>query len=667
MDGDDNKPGPWLPWAMIAAVSVLCVCGCAGSKQTDGGQAPDVRAISFELSRTQVIESSVLEIPLQPTQTLVGDSAQIRIDGTLGGDRVFQTYGVELVRPTDTGHLQARWPMAGTVWSTYGAPAGKQFQGTIEIRVFRGDTRTAVGRVTNARLQFQSTPLAELGETGLTGERRSVHVNERVAAQMQGVLSPDEGATVAVVESGSVQPDGGETRSIAGETLPIEWAGSRDRGSIRVDPAVFGVQSGTFEATVRLENRPRLGDTVRSEQMYRLRGRIQESLVATLTPGAASRGQFVTIEGRGFVPNNSDAGYGMILRYEGSFHPADDSASVPIDAAVRPEGGSAPGADGRLERSPEQVVAEDQIRQPVWFRVTEDRKLAGLGRRPGRFDGTITPVLFDSEGEQVGQSWEGTFRLKPTKQVMYVKFLPVFSRALEAYGLRNVERQIRQRVLTVIRETYAPYHVEVTEEPPTEWSAFATIEVGGADPTGTRAFGFDNSFNGVAKDTGNLFLADYLGGVNAEAAEAFNNPYGGIFLNSFSYFSNELNPDSPGSTEAFDRIFSPFMPELGGEPVSGSEWPAGSRAPAIEAAIDAMGNVVGNTAAHEFGHSMGMTFVEQDRTRPTDIFHNQIPGPYVMDGGADRPFDERAELPGATPVRFNERNREYLERIIPTP
>jgi len=648
---------------VVGATAVIYGCNGAGDETTP--QSRDVRLLDFELSRSDLIRSSVLEVPVRPTRTLVADSAAIRFEGTLDGQSVDETFEVPMNRPTDTAHLHLEWSVSSTLWELFGGLSGAQFDGRVEVRLVLDGRTVARGAVDDVRLSFRGVPTPGLQETSLTGERRDVHVNERVTVQTSGLLSDDEGGTYAQIVEGELRPTAGEPRELDGERVAVEWAGSRATGRLRMDPAVFGVQTGEFDATVRLVNQPRLGSEQRGPNTHQLRGRIQPSTVAMLDPGGASRGGFVDIQGRGFVSSDADAAYGMVLRYEGTFVPRDGSPAAPIADAVQPDG--AGGGSSTLERAPERVVAEDTIRQTVWYRVTEARELAGLGRRPGTFDGRITPVLFDAHGEQVGDAWEGEFTVEPTKQVMYVKFLPVFSRALEAYGLRNVERPIREKVLETIRDTYAGYHVEVTETRPTRWAAYATIEVGGADPTGTRAFGFDNSFNDVAKDTGNLFLADYLGGVNAEAAAEFNNPYGGIFLNSFSYFSAELNPDSPGSSDEFDRIFRPFMPALGGTPVAGDEWPDGPRTSAIRAAIDAIGHVVGNTAAHEFGHSMGMTFVQQDTTRPTDIFHNQISGPYLMDGGADRPFAERAELPGTQPAGFNERNRAYLDRIIPEP
>src|SRR5690606_18224013 len=162
-----------------------------------------------------------------------------------------------------------------------------------------------------------------------------------------------------------------------------------------------------------------------------------------------------------------------------------------------------------------------------------ERTLTGFGAEPGVFRGTITPILFDAYGEQQGQSWEGEFTILPTLQVVYLKYLPAFSKALEKYGLENVERDIRARILEVVRRDYAGVNIRFDEKEPADFLEYSTIELGGPDPSGNAAFGYDNTFNLGAKDTGNLYLSDYLGGLNVQSGTEYNNPYGGIFIESF--------------------------------------------------------------------------------------------------------------------------------------
>ena len=78
-----------------------------------------------------------------------------------------------------------------------------------------------------------------------------------------------------------------------------------------------------------------------------------------------------------------------------------------------------------------------------------------------------------------------------------------------------------------------------------------------------------------------------------------------------------------------------------------------------------VGSVIANTVSHELGHSLGLTYFPEDDIEPSSRFHNQVTGRYIMDPGSERPFNERAEINGEGPARFNERNYEYLRRYLP--
>ena len=82
----------------------------------------------------------------------------------------------------------------------------------------------------------------------------------------------------------------------------------------------------------------------------------------------------------------------------------------------------------------------------------------------------------------------------------------------------------------------------------------------------------------------------------------------------------------------------------------------------IRRAIHTLGNLVGNTATHEIGHSLGLP-----RAPECGAYHNAAGDRQIMDCGADRPFEERAELtPGSNAV-WTPENRRYLEEILPLP
>lgn len=620
---------------------------------------PSTRAeldMAVQYDQEVVLPTSTLSFHIRNSDRLVAESATVTLKGVHSANGEFeQRYSAQLERDGDVGDIRVELSVASKLWDdVMGGSAGSSerasFSGDIEIELGDALGVLARGGVQATRLEFVRVlePTAEAIEVG------AVFPGERVELQGGGFLRPSEGESIAYIDVGRVEYSDGTQRDITGESLALEWAGSRERAFLPVNPAVFGVQVATFTATIHLVNRLENSTEWPGSEVFDISGNLQQPYLATLAPEAGSRGQKITLTGRGMVPTNADFGYGMLLHYAGVLTP-DDPALPSLEF-----GQSVP-----VVSVPDRVIDEQIAEQNVWYTIEEGRVLSGLGAVPGVFSGTITPEFFDPWGEQQGIGWQGEFRVLPTKQVVYLKYLPSFSKGLEKYGLRNVELEIRRRIMEVVTRDYDGTNVEFREDAPDDYIHYATIELGGPDPSGHNAFGYDNTFNGVAKDTGNLYLNDYLGGLNAQSAQEFNNPYGGIFLESFSFFSLELNPHNSHASEEFDRIMRPFMPALGGEVVRGTEWPQGPRSDKIAAAILMVGNVLGNTVSHEIGHSMGLPFVPGDEESPTNIFHNIEYGPYIMDPGAQRPFDERAELNGQGPAVFNEENFNYLRKYLP--
>ena len=85
----------------------------------------------------------------------------------------------------------------------------------------------------------------------------------------------------------------------------------------------------------------------------------------------------------------------------------------------------------------------------------------------------------------------------------------------------------------------------------------------------------------------------------------------------------------------------------------------GKRGAEVEVLRADLGNLIGNTVGHEIGHSLGLANIDGE-------FHNVgDSGPYIMDAGVYRPFEERAEIDGLGPAVFSPTNREYLEAVLP--
>ncbi len=482
-----------------------------------------------------------------------------------------------------------------------------------------------------------------------------VYAGQRIELAGDGFLRASEGVTWAVVTRGSVREDGGESRDVTGARARVLWAGSRTKAYLPAVPQIFGITPGTFEGELRFENELRNQAVFQGRSARELRTSLVKSRLDAVSPTQGSRGQIVRMIGQGFLETNSTQGYGMYLRYDGTFSP-DAMPGLNIDYR----------GPRSIDRVPLRVVDAKTLEQEVWYDVDEETfTLTGLGALAGVFDGRITPVLVWGGAQQVGDSWRGQFRVLPTRQLVHLRFLPGFSESLQRFGLGNVESAVRDRIIQVLRRDYEGINIEFAETPPQDFVDSMTLEIGGPDPTGQNLLGYDNSFNGVPKDTGNLFLKDYLGGYNRDSQQAGFAPYGGVFIESFVIFSPTLSKDQGDPSPVFDRTLEPFMTELGGTPVASTEWPEGPRSAEILRAILMVANLAGHTASHEVGHSLGLPYVEGET--PEDVvYHNDDEGKaYIMDAGFARPFKERANLDGEGPAVFSPTNRAYLERILP--
>jgi hypothetical protein len=272
-----------------------------------------------------------------------------------------------------------------------------------------------------------------------------------------------------------------------------------------------------------------------------------------------------------------------------------------------------------------------------------------------------------------GQSSRVSFSLAPMKQVVYLAFQPTYVEGLRDFGLRAVDKKIRERIVTVCNTAYQGVNIEFRAEPPKDFALFEQVELVGVDPNGTGLFGYDNS---PGKDNGNLRLYDRLGGVNALTQQDGYPGFGGVFVRSLMGFSKHPAhgvKSVPGADALFDKLYDPFRPDQGGDPVhsadlsgslpevDGSSCPGGDRAHQIACAIYVMGNLIGGTLSHEIGHSLGLANPYMEG------FHNAGDAPNrLMDAGGDRPFVERAVLQGQGPGVFCDDEYAYLRMILPT-
>ncbi len=480
-----------------------------------------------------------------------------------------------------------------------------------------------------------------------------IFVNDPIAVLGDGfLLGGTEGSSVAVV-TGCFRPDGGGACApVPRVEVPLipETAFSRQRASFAFVPQIAGIEPGSFVGSVVIENRPAEGAPTAAPgaaATYEL----VSSAIFRIQPAVASLGQYVFVEGGGFV--GGEAGASTLLRLIGTFTPTGASQGAPVDLLLVPEF-----VAGRTVRY---VVSEDDaLGQAIDLRTVT-----------GTFAGTVTPQVRFGADEVIGDAASVTLGIAPVKQVVQFDFRPSYVESLRVFGLRAADQLVRARILEVLRAAYPAINIEFRQAAPDDFALYAYVELHGADPNGMGLFGYDNS---PGKDVDNLRLYDRLGGVNALTQQDGYPGYGGVFIESLMGFS--LHPASgeplPGADVAFDEIFDHVRPDRGtpvtgadlggGLPaVDGASCPGGDRATRVACAIRVMGSLIGTTVAHEIGHSLGLANPQGEG------FHNTGDAPArLMDGGADRPFLERAELGGQPAAMFCDEEYAYLRGILPS-
>jgi hypothetical protein len=484
-----------------------------------------------------------------------------------------------------------------------------------------------------------------------------IYVNDFIEVDGSGfLLGGTEGQTVALVEG--CFDDGGGCSAIA----PVEVvavpreAFSRTEIKFPFKPQIAGIRPGSFVGSVTIKNRHDsehgtgdITEAAPNDVDYEL----ILSQITRINPTAASLGQYVFIEGGGFV--GGEPGASTDIHLVGTFTPSGAPGGAPVDLTLIPEF-----VDGKLIRY---VINEDDtLGQSI-----------DLRQQTGTFSGTVEPIIAFGGDEVTGVSRAVTLAIAPVKQVVYLNFMPSYIEGLRTFGLRAVHNKTRDRIIEVMNRTYEGVNVEFRTEPPTDYALYAQVDLAGVDPQNTGLFGYDNT---PGKDDGNLRLYDRIGGVNAATQQDGYPGFGGVFLKSLLGFS--LHPPDgimgvPGADPVFDKIFDPFRPDRGEvissadlsdplDPVTAGEGcPSTDRHHQIECAIYVMGNLVGGTTSHELGHSLGLA------NPYAEGFHNAGDAPNrLMDAGGDRPFLERAEIDGFGPGMFCDDEYTYLRMILPS-
>lgn len=528
------------------------------------------------------------------------------------------------------------------------------FEGTAAVLIdsnVDGERHGSPGLGISLRFAAELSPeLGTLRDDGL------LFVNDWIEIEGGGLLlGGDEGQTVAVV-SGCFQPAGGaECAPVEPVEVPVEPASAFDRtsGRFAFSPAIAGIGEGRFSGEVLLRNRHALGgarDSAAAAVAYELTG----PAVLAVSPASASIGQYVRVLGGGFL--GDDAG-STVLQLVGEYTPEGSTEAVPIDVVLVPE-----------------FVEGREVR----YLVNEDDALGQLfdvRYASGTFTGEVRPEVSYGAQTVTGDSVPMVIRLAPVKQVVHLRFTSQYVGALQHFGLRAMDAEIRRRVVEVVERDFAGVNLEVRTETPDDFALYSEVEIGGPDPNGLGLLGYDNT---PGKDVGNERLHDRIGGVNATTQKDGYPGFGGVFIESMFVFSEhpaDFAPAAPTAADPlFDDVFDPFRPDRGGEPVRAADLeggvpalsdpsacPAADRPTQIACAAYALANLIGTTISHELGHSLGLANPDGGTIHYLSDAPNRI-----MDSGSNRPFAERAELGGQGPARFCDSAHAYLRLILPT-
>ncbi len=629
--------------ALAACAALLCACGPSSSGRDTGLDA-------FEL--TDVAPGLVL-----PGTKLVLSGTSF-VDHDLGASRL-----------AFDGFL-AQAPVRFTVPATYASSTrlevaadqafidavGGRLEGTLAgtfaVEV-RSEVDAAVHRTpgvsTSLELRSESTPQLGRIVDGVTW------VNQPIEVDGAGFLLGGKEGTLSVRLVGCFQPDGQpDCGPPIDVTLPATPAGELDRtrASFGYGTQISGIGPGHFSGQAALLNQ-HAGGLVLTSSVANVAFDVQRPRITGASTTGASLGQYVLVDGGGFVGGSDDES--TVLSLVGTFVDR-QGLTVPLDLVLIPEFVSGP----RLRY----VLDEND---PLG-------KLVDLRKRAGTISGTVQATVQKGATKLAGDPIPVTLQILPIKQVIYVDFKNYYT-SLHYFGLRAADDLVRRRVIATTRRIFSTVNVEFRDAVPTDFAVYSTVDISGPDPSGRGDFGYDNT---PGKDVANVRLFDRIGGVNATTQADGYAGFGGIFTESFFAFSAHPNGLAKQGDVAplFDEIFDPFRPDVDGSEVTASELAAlappeltsGDGCPAahddrrmqIACAVWTLGSLVGSTMAHEVGHSLGLA----DPYGPPKSYHNNGDLPdRLMEVGPARPFDERAIL-GAGPAEFCQTEYEYLRDIL---
>ncbi len=618
--------------AYVAALGLLAGWLAAGTGcETKSSGLPDGSGPEVRIQR------------VQPETLLPGSWVEISGQGFVDADSGSLTVLLERgagepwqIAPERIDDNQLRFRLLDELFRALGGPG--DFQGMLRVRLdLPGGAQRTDAVPVSWELVEQLEPRLDYFSAAVGQE--VIYLGSQLDARGSGFLLQGEGTTELRLNGTFTPADSGESEPVVGNLILLDPQ-DRSRLAGPMPPSGFGIRPGVFSGQVVPVNVHRDGPETPGPGLTDVSLELGPTFLMSFEPEAAGRGQWIDFYGRGFTSGSATT----VVRIEGTF--TERSGTV-VDLS----------GENALQIVPE-VISGEHMRYVL--RVVADGQggVTGLGAEPGVLRATATPVVYYGAEEQPGFALDDVeFEVLAQKQVVFISYLPGFTDTLRRFGLRNVEEPIRNRIRTVVDRDYAEFNVEFRSVRPSDYLEYAVIEIGGEDPNGRDLLGLDNT---MGKDTGNLYFDDVVGGMNADSRESGTYAFGGVFVASYLLFSPSEPGHMPIASARFDDIFAPFMPDRGGQPVEAGEYPDGARGAEIELAIHALGSMIGNTISHEIGHTLGLA------SGPPDLFHNNPPAPnQIMDAGAERSFEERAEIDGQGPASWTAENRAYLLQHLP--
>src|SRR5262249_32759388 len=140
---------------------------------------------------------------------------------------------------------------------------------------------------------------------------------------------------------------------------------------------------------------------------------IQEPMISGASTTRASLGEYVIINGGGFVGGDDES---TVMRLEGTFVDQNNKQTA-LDLVLVPE-----------------FLSPPQLRY-VLDETDALGTLIDLRKQTGRITGTVTPTVQKGAQKVTGQSIPVGLDVLPVKQVVYIQFQNSYLSSLRLYGL----------------------------------------------------------------------------------------------------------------------------------------------------------------------------------------------------------------------------------------